>query len=72
MATRKPKPPNLSQLLQFDPHIIFDPVPWPFFTQFDKATQAKIAQVQIDLTRQTLQARLNAANQISAAIKGKK
>jgi hypothetical protein len=72
MATRKPKPQDLSHLLQFDPHIIFDPVPWPFFTQFDRATQARIAQVQIDLTRQTLQARLNAANQISAAIKGKK
>lgn len=73
MATRKPRPPqDISQFLQFNPHIIFDPVPWPFFTQFDRATQAQIAQVQLDLTRKTLQARLDAANRISAAIKGKK
>ena len=72
MATRKPKPQDISRFLQFDPQIIFDPVPWPFFTQFDRNTQAQIAQVQLDLHRQVLQARLDAANRMGKVIRGKK
>ena len=71
MATRKPKPQDLSQLLQFIPIHGGDPVPWPIFTQLDRATQVQIAQVQLDLQRQTLQAQLAATARISAAIKGK-
>ncbi|HLR05701.1 MAG TPA: hypothetical protein VK117_07805 [Pyrinomonadaceae bacterium] len=72
MAPKKPRPQDLAQFLQFNPFRHGDPGPWVFLTQFDRATQLQIAQVQLDLHRQTLQAQLNAANQISAAIKGKK
>ena len=71
MATRKPVTQDISQLLQFIPRVHGDPVPWPFFTQFDRATQVKVAQAQLDLHVETLKAQLNAANKISAAIKGK-
>jgi hypothetical protein len=70
MTTRKPTK-DLSALFQFVPQVHGDPVPWPFFTQFDRATQVKVAQAQLDLHRQTLQAQLDATTRISAAIKGK-
>lgn len=74
MATRKPKPQNLSQRLQFIPIHGGDPVPWPFLSQFERATQVQIAQIQLELHRQTLRAQLDATNRISAVIKttGKK
>ncbi len=71
MATRKPIA-DLSPLFQFRPQVHGDPVPWPFFTQFDLGTQVKVAQAQLDLHVQTLKAQLEAANRISAAIKGRK
>jgi len=71
MATIKPKL-ELSQQLQFIPFPQGDPVPWPFYSQFDRATQIKVATAQLDLHKQTLKAQLDAANRISAAIKGKR
>ncbi|HSP62360.1 MAG TPA: hypothetical protein VLQ90_05190 [Pyrinomonadaceae bacterium] len=71
MATTKSKP-ALAQQLQFLPFPQGDPVPWPFFSQFNRATQIKVAQAQLELHTQTLKAQLNAATKISAAIKGAK
>ena len=71
MATRKPKP-TLAQQLEFIPFPQGDPVPWPFFSQFNRATQIKVAQAQLESHTQTLKAQLNAATKISAAIKGLK
>jgi hypothetical protein len=71
MATIKPKP-VLAQQLQFIPFPQGDPVPWPFYSQFDRATQIKVARAQLDLHAQTLKAQLDAANKITAALKGLK
>jgi hypothetical protein len=66
------KKPTLAQQLQFFPFPQGDPVPWPFYSQFDRATQIKVARAQLDLHTQTLKAQLDAATKISAAIKGLK
>ncbi len=71
MATIKPKP-TLAQQLQFIPFPQGDPVPWPFFSQFDRATQIKVARAQLDSHAATLKAQLDAATKISAALKGLK
>jgi hypothetical protein len=72
MVSRKAPTPDLSQILQFDPHIIFDPVPWPYIFQYlDKAAAQRAVQVQLNLHESILRARIDAVSQLNKALQGR-
>ena len=68
MATKKIPVSEMAQVFKFDPHIIADPVPWPIFTQLDRATQIQLAQARIDLHKTVLKAQLDAADKINQVL----
>ena len=61
-----PRPIDLSEVLQFNPNIIADPVPWWWLQQLDKAALNKLAQISMVRQKEMLAAQTKA---LDAAIR---
>lgn len=62
---------NISQLLRFDPQIVFDPVPWPILERLDRSILQQAMQVQLELHQTMLEARLDATKRMNSILKGR-
>jgi hypothetical protein len=58
MMAKPSAPENIPEVLQFNPRIWWDPVPWWFINQLDRNALTQIATVQLELQKQMLQAQL--------------
>jgi hypothetical protein len=59
---------DLSDLLQFNPHIIADPVPWWWLQHLDKDQLNKLAQISMQRQREVLAAQSKALDAASKAM----
>ncbi len=67
LPPRTAQPPaELNDLLHWNPHIIYDPVPWWWLNQLDKSELNKFAQISMQRHREVLAAQTKA---LDAAIK---
>jgi hypothetical protein len=55
-----PRTIDLSEILQFNPNIIADPVPWWWLQQLDKAALGKLAQISMVRQKEMLAAQAKA------------
>ncbi len=49
-----PKPGELPQSLIFNPHIIWDPVPWPWFDKLDESVARELTKIRLEHQKEVL------------------
>jgi len=66
----RPIPPQLSEQLQWNPHIIYDPVPWWWLQHLDKSELNKFAQISLQRQKEVLAAQTKALDAAMKAMGG--
>jgi hypothetical protein len=61
-------PTDLNEILQFNPNIIADPVPWWWLQHLDRAALSKLAQISMARHKEVLTAQLKALDSATRVI----
>jgi hypothetical protein len=68
MAQTASTSPALAQSLIFNPHIIWDPPPWPWLDQVDPAVGQEVMLIRLQAQKQILEIQAKALDQAIGAL----